>query len=95
MIDTLNVVADTLSSVAPVVIDTTFVVPGTVQASESSGWFTLGNLTEIILALMALAKIVINITPTEKDNKVFGLLDSVLNTLVPSRTKKNGGGTEV
>lgn len=95
MIDTLNVVADTLSSVAPVVIDTTFVVPDTVQASESSGWFTLGNLTEIILALMALAKIVINITPTEKDNKVFGLLDSVLNTLVPSRTKKNGGGTEV
>ena len=95
MIDTLNVVADTLSSVAPVVIDTTFVVPDMVQASDSSRWFTLGNLTEIILALMALAKIVINITPTEKDNKVFGLLDSVLNTLVPSRTKKNGGGTEV
>lgn len=95
MIDTLNVVADTLSSVAPVVIDTTFVIKDVASAEESSSWFTLGNLTEILVALMALAKVVINITPTEKDNKVFGLLDSVLNTLVPSRTKKNGGGTEV
>jgi len=95
MIDTLNAVADTLSSVAPVVIDTTFVVSETAQASGSEGWFTLGNMTEILVALMALAKIVINITPTEKDNKVFGLLDSVLNTIVPSRSKNNGGNTEV
>ena len=35
----------------------------------------------------ALLKVVVNITPTEKDNKVFGLLDKLIEAFVPDRIK--------
>ncbi len=57
------------------------------EASAGTSWVALGNLMEILVALMVLAKVVINLTPTEKDNKVFGLVDSILNTIVPDRRK--------
>ena len=89
VVDSLNAFAET----SRVVIDTTFVIKETASASGSSSWLTGSNLTEILVALMVLAKVIINITPTEKDNKVFGLVDSVLNAIIPSRSKSGNGGT--
>jgi hypothetical protein len=37
---------------------------------------------------MAFAKVITNLTPTEKDNKIFGWLDTMIDALVPNYTKK-------
>ena len=37
------------------------------------------------MGLLAFLKIVVNLTPTEKDNKVFGWLDSLINAIVPDK----------
>lgn len=52
--------------------------------------FISGNWLELLIGLMALLKIVTNLTPTEKDNKVFSWIDSILNTIIPNY--KKGGG---
>ncbi len=39
---------------------------------------------------MAFIKIIINLTPTEKDNKIFGWLDNIFNVIIPNY--KKGGG---
>ena len=43
---------------------------------------------EIILGLMAFIKLIVNITPTKTDNKVFGWLDVLINAIVTDRIKK-------
>ena len=43
---------------------------------------------EIILALMAFVKVIVNLTPTEADNKVFGWLDVLINAIVADRRKQ-------
>jgi hypothetical protein len=43
---------------------------------------------EIVLALMAFVKVIVNLTPTEADNKVFGWLDVLINAIVSDRKKK-------
>jgi hypothetical protein len=43
---------------------------------------------EIILALMAFVKVIVNLTPTEADNKVFGWLDTLINAIVNDRRKE-------
>lgn len=48
------------------------------------------NLSELILLLMALGKVVVNLTPTEKDNKYFKWLDYIVDAVVPN-LKKGGG----
>lgn len=45
---------------------------------------------EIILAVMAFVKVVVNLTPTEKDNKIFSFVDTIINWVIPNR--KKGGG---
>jgi hypothetical protein len=37
---------------------------------------------------MAFAKVVVNLTPTESDNQVFGIIDTIINALIPNRKKK-------
>lgn len=54
------------------------------------GEFISQNWLELLIGLMAFAKIVTNLTPTDKDNKVFGWLDSIFNVLIPNY--KKGGG---
>ena len=84
VVDSLPAAADTIAAVA----DSAMVaVEAPNEASAGTSWVALGNLMEILVALMVLAKVVINLTPTEKDNKVFGLVDSILNTIVPDRRK--------
>ena len=43
---------------------------------------------EIALALMAFVKVIVNLTPTEADNKVFGWLDTLINAIVAERRKE-------
>ena len=42
---------------------------------------------EILLAFMAFIKVIVNLTPTEKDNKVFGWIDVLINAIVADRRK--------
>jgi hypothetical protein len=51
--------------------------------------FILNNWAELILGLMAFVKVVINLTPTEKDNQIFGYLDSLINMIIADRIKPN------
>ena len=51
-------------------------------------WLT-DNLGEFVLGLLAFIKLVVNITPTESDNKVFGYLDVLINMLIADRIKNN------
>ncbi len=43
---------------------------------------------EIVLALMAFVKVIVNLTPTEADNKVFGWLDTLISAIVNDRRKE-------
>ena len=53
--------------------------------------FIFTNWLELLIGLMAFLKIVINLTPTESDNKIFGWLDSIFNVIIPNY--KKGCGT--
>jgi hypothetical protein len=48
------------------------------------------NWLELLIGLMAFIKVITNLTPTEKDNKMFSWIDSILNTIIPNY--KKGGG---
>lgn len=77
MIDTIQTMADSVSVVldtAPVVVD-----------PESN--FFLDHWVELLFAAMAFAKVVVNLTPTETDNKVFGWVDTLIGAIVPDRRK--------
>jgi hypothetical protein len=43
---------------------------------------------EILLAVMAFVKVIVNLTPTEADNKVFGWLDTLISAIVNDRRKE-------
>tara|TARA_Y100001973_G_scaffold99260_1_gene158200 strand:- start:399 stop:593 length:195 start_codon:yes stop_codon:yes gene_type:complete len=54
--------------------------------------YILENGTDIvagIVALMAFLKIVVNLTPTVEDNKLFGKLDNLFDSIIPNYTKQN------
>jgi len=51
--------------------------------------FLLNNWAELVLGSMAFVKVVINLTPTEKDNQIFGYLDSLINMIIADRIKPN------
>jgi len=49
--------------------------------------FILDNLGELVIGVLALIKVVVNLTPTEKDNQVFGYIDSLVNMIITDRKK--------
>lgn len=49
--------------------------------------FITENWLELLIALMTFAKVVTNLTPTEKDNKIFGWLDSIIDAVIPNYKK--------
>ena len=64
----------------------TGVLPETVAAQ---GWDIFKNYgAELLLAIMALAKVVVRITPTLKDDEVFAKLDKLIEWLLPNLGKK-------
>jgi hypothetical protein len=50
--------------------------------------FILENWAELTLAALALVKVIVNLTPSEKDNKVFGYIDTLINLIIADRKKK-------
>ncbi len=49
------------------------------------------NGAEILLGAFAFLKIAVNLTPTKKDDDIFGVLDKFINFFVPNN--RVGGGT--
>ena len=49
--------------------------------------FLTVNWGELLIAVMALAKVIVNLTPTEADNKVFGWLDSIITYFIDDNRK--------
>jgi len=49
--------------------------------------FIIANWGELVIGLLAFAKIIVNLTPTETDNQIFGWLDSLINMIIADRRK--------
>ena len=49
--------------------------------------FITSNLAELIIGMLAFIKIIVNLTPTEKDNQGFGWLDTLINMIISDRKK--------
>tara|TARA_R110000796_G_scaffold9120_4_gene31342 strand:+ start:2606 stop:2785 length:180 start_codon:yes stop_codon:yes gene_type:complete len=49
--------------------------------------FLLNNWGELVIALLTFVKVVVNLTPTETDNKVFSKIDTIINLFVIDKLK--------
>jgi hypothetical protein len=49
--------------------------------------FISENWAELIIGLLAFVKIIVNLTPTETDNQIFGKIDSLINWFVKDKIK--------
>lgn len=49
--------------------------------------FIIENWAALTLGALAFIKVVVNLTPTEQDNKVFGYLDVLINLIIADRKK--------
>lgn len=49
--------------------------------------FISENWAELIIGLLAFIKIIVNLTPTETDNQIFGKIDSLINWFVKDKIK--------
>jgi hypothetical protein len=64
---------------------------GETPAGGGGFWSLLaGYWLELIMALMAVIKIIVRITPGIKDDQVFGWIDRLIELIIPNITKKNG-----
>ena len=52
------------------------------------GTVLLENWAIVIAALLAFIKVIISLTPSIEDDKLFGYIDSFFNIFAPNRTKK-------
>ena len=83
-------VADLQVSTPVMYVQDITVLPVPDTPVPEKGNFLKDNWAALVLALMGFAKIVVNLTPTEADNAIFGLLDNFINMLIPN-LKKGGG----
>jgi hypothetical protein len=51
--------------------------------------FIVANAGELVIALLAFIKVVVNLTPSTTDNKVFGWLDTLIGAIIPDLRKKD------
>jgi len=49
--------------------------------------FILSNWAELLIAGLAFTKVIVNLTPTEKDNKIFAYIDDLINYFVSDARK--------
>ena len=49
--------------------------------------FFLDNWAELLRAFMVFAKVVVNLTPSVKDDRVFAYVDLLLNAIIANNTK--------
>ena len=52
--------------------------------------FILANWAELLIAFMAFAKVVVNLTPTDSDNQIFGYIDVLITAITGDRRKDEG-----
>ena len=52
--------------------------------------FLIENWEAILIGLLAFVKVIVNLTPSEKDNNLFVIVDKIINAIIPNR--KKGGG---
>jgi hypothetical protein len=50
--------------------------------------FITENWVPLIIGLMAFAKVVVNLTPTDRDNQVFGYIDVLITAITGDRRKR-------
>lgn len=50
--------------------------------------FWIENWGELTIAALAFAKVIVNLTPTDKDNMIFGYIDLVITAITGDRRKK-------
>lgn len=50
--------------------------------------FIAENWIPLTIGLMAFLKVIVNLTPTETDNQVFGYLDVLITAITGDRRKK-------
>ncbi len=50
--------------------------------------FITENWVPLLVAFMALIKVIVNLTPTDSDNAVFGYLDILITAITGDRRKK-------
>jgi hypothetical protein len=68
------------------IMDTTIV--NTVAEGVGAMDFLLDNWAALVLAGLAFIKVLVNLTPTESDNQVFGYFDALINMVINDRIKK-------
>jgi len=49
--------------------------------------FIAANWAELVLALMAFAKVIVNLTPSIQDDRVFAYVDLLFNAIIANNTK--------
>jgi len=49
--------------------------------------FIAANWAELLIALMAFAKVIVNLTPSIKDDRVFAYIDLLFNAIIANNTK--------
>lgn len=49
--------------------------------------FILDYWAELLIAVMAFAKVIVNLTPTQQDNQVFGYVDMLITAITGDRRK--------
>ena len=59
------------------------------ETATSVGKLIMDNAAELLLAALALIKIVVRITPSLKDDEVFAKLDKLLEYIFPNIGKKS------
>jgi hypothetical protein len=50
--------------------------------------YLLSNGAELLLSVLATAKVVVRLTPSVKDDKVFGLIDDLVAFFIKNNKKK-------
>ncbi len=50
--------------------------------------FITENWVPLIIGIMAFAKVVVNLTPSERDNQVFGYIDVLITAITGDRRKR-------
>ena len=83
LIDTIPAVIDTVTAV----VADPEVVLDAVEEGSAVWNFIVRNIGELAIGLLAFIKIIVNLTPTEDDNKVFGWLDALINMIIADRKK--------
>ena len=58
--------------------------------AQNTGNFIKDNWIQLLLGLLGFIKIIVNLTPTEKDNKIFNWIENIIEYFIPN-IKKGGG----